>query len=79
MKFRVLAAALLVPALALAAPTKRPSKQYTVEQFMATINIAGTSFSPDESKIVFSSNETGIFNAYVVPVTGGKATGNRFA
>jgi dipeptidyl aminopeptidase/acylaminoacyl peptidase len=74
MKFRVLAAALLVPALALAAPTKRPSKQYTVEQFMATINIAGTSFSPDESKIVFSSNETGIFNAYTVPVAGGKPT-----
>src|ERR1043166_8333237 len=73
MKLRVFAAALLVPALAFAAP-KRPSKQYTVEQFMATINIGGASFSPDESKIVFSSNETGIFNAYVVPVTGGKAT-----
>jgi len=74
MKFRILAAALLVPALALAAPAKRQPKQYTVEQFMATININGASFSPDETKILFASNETGIFNAYTVPVAGGKPT-----
>ena len=73
---RLLAAALLVPALALAAPAtkSRKPKQYTVEQFMATINIGGASFSPDETKILFSSNETGIYNAYTVPVAGGKAT-----
>ncbi|HEY6136370.1 MAG TPA: S9 family peptidase [Thermoanaerobaculia bacterium] len=73
---RVMAAALLVPALSLAATAakQRPSKRYTVEQFMATIGIGGASFSPDESKILFSSNETGIFNAYTVPVTGGKPT-----
>src|ERR1044071_2945433 len=75
----VLAAALLVPALSLAAPAaktavKRPAKRYTVDQFMATIGIAGASFSPDETKVVFSSNETGIFNAYTVPVSGGKPT-----
>jgi len=69
----VFAALLLVPALSLAA-AKRPAKRYTVDQFMATIGIGGASFSPDETKVLFSSNETGIFNAYVVPVTGGKAT-----
>ena len=73
MKLRVLAAALLVPALAFAAPS-RPAKRYTVEQFMATINLGGASFSPDESKVLFSSNETGIYNAYTVPVAGGKPT-----
>src|ERR1044071_3532586 len=75
----VLAAALLVPALSLAAPAaktavKRPAKRYTVDQFMATIGIAGASFSPDETKVVFSSNETGIFNASPAPLSGGTPT-----
>jgi len=75
---RVLAAAALVPTLALAAPktaqpVTRPSKQYTVEQFMATTKLAGASFSPDEKRVLLSSNESGIFNAYTLPVTGGKA------
>ncbi|MFY0571263.1 prolyl oligopeptidase family serine peptidase [Archangium lansingense] len=78
--FRVLAAATLVPTLALAAPKTapaqagaRPSKQYTVEQFMATTRLSGASFSPDEKRILFSSNESGIFNAYTLPLSGGKA------
>ncbi|WNG40141.1 S9 family peptidase [Archangium minus] len=77
---RVLAAATLVPTLALAAPkatpataVSRPSKQYTVEQFMTTTKLSGASFSPDEKRILFSSNESGIFNAYTLPLTGGKA------
>ncbi|MBN1206092.1 MAG: S9 family peptidase [Myxococcaceae bacterium] len=55
-----------------AKPTARPSKQYTIEQFMATTRLAGASFSPDEKKLLFSSNESGIFNAYTLPVRGGK-------
>ncbi|ATB35834.1 peptidase S9 [Cystobacter fuscus] len=77
---RVLAAATLVPALALAAPNAtpapavpRPSKQYTVEQFMTTTKLSGASFSPDEKRVLFSSNESGIFNAYTLPLSGGKA------
>ncbi|HEX8699764.1 MAG TPA: S9 family peptidase [Myxococcaceae bacterium] len=77
---RVVLAAALLPALALAAPPAqpaaksktRPSKQYTIEQFMATTRVSGASFSPDEKKILFSSNQSGIFNAYNMPVTGGK-------
>ncbi|WP_224372401.1 S9 family peptidase [Hyalangium versicolor] len=57
-----------------AKPTARPSKQYTIEQFMATTRATGASFSPDEKKLLFSSNESGIFNAYSVPVSGGKPT-----
>ena len=45
-------------------------KRYTIEQFMATISIAGASFSADEKRILFSSNATGIFNAYTLPVEG---------
>lgn len=77
---RLLAAATLVPALSLAAPkatpttaVSRPSKQYTVEQFMTTTKLFGASFSPDEKRVLFSSNESGIFNAYTLPLTGGKA------
>ncbi|HKX53880.1 MAG TPA: S9 family peptidase [Nitrosospira sp.] len=46
-------------------------KRYTIEQFMATISIMGASFSADEERILFSSNESGIFNAYTLSVTGG--------
>lgn len=48
-------------------------KRYTIEQFMATTSIMGASFSADEERILFSSNESGIFNAYTLPVTGGTA------
>ncbi|WP_224248396.1 S9 family peptidase [Hyalangium gracile] len=53
-------------------PAARPSKQYAIDHFMATTKLAGASFSPDEKKLLFSSNESGIFNAYSVPVSGGK-------
>ena len=39
---------------------------------MATTNIGSASFSADESRILFHSNETGIFNVYAIPVAGGK-------
>ncbi|XXF76242.1 S9 family peptidase [Myxococcaceae bacterium GXIMD 01537] len=87
---RALAAVSLLPGLALATPAaeptkapapapavkpaSRPSRQYTIEQFMATLRVQGASFSPDEKKVLFSSNESGIFNAYSLPVTGGAPT-----
>jgi len=52
----------------------RPVKQYTIEQFMNTTSIGGSSLSHDEKTILFSSNKTGIFNAYTLPVTGGEPT-----
>ena len=45
---------------------------YTIEQFMDTEQIGGSAFSPDESKIMYSSKKTGIFNAYEVPLSGGE-------
>jgi dipeptidyl aminopeptidase/acylaminoacyl peptidase len=62
---------LSAPALA---ATKRPSKQYTIEQFLATTAVTGPSFSADEKKILFSSDKTGIYNVYSIPVAGGEAT-----
>jgi dipeptidyl aminopeptidase/acylaminoacyl peptidase len=70
----VLVALLSAHAVAAAeAKKQRPSRQYTIEQFMTTTSVRGASFSPDENEILFSSNESGIFNAYSVPVAGGKA------
>ena len=47
-------------------------KQYTIEQFMDNEAVGGGSFSPDKSKLLVSSNRTGIYNMYTVPVKGGK-------
>ena len=68
------AAAVLLCAVAAAAQTVRPSRQYTIDQFLNTTSIAGASFSADESRILFSSNKTGIWNVYAVAVTGGEWT-----
>lgn len=51
----------------------RQVKQYTIEQFLTTTSISGSSFSPDDSQILFTSNKSGIRNLYSVPVTGGEA------
>jgi dipeptidyl aminopeptidase/acylaminoacyl peptidase len=67
-------ALVLAAAPILAAPPGRPSKQYTIEQFLATTAISGASFSADEKKILFSSNKTGILNVYSIPVAGGEPT-----
>jgi dipeptidyl aminopeptidase/acylaminoacyl peptidase len=48
-------------------------KTYSIEQFMNTTSIRGSSFSPDNSKILYSSDQTGVYNAFEVPVTGGDA------
>ncbi|HEX8354343.1 MAG TPA: S9 family peptidase [Pyrinomonadaceae bacterium] len=49
----------------------RAVKRYTIEQFMDTTRVGGSSFSADEKQILFHNNRTGIFNVYTVPVSGG--------
>ena len=68
------AAAILLYAAAASAQTARPARQYTIDQFLTTTSISGASFSADESRILFSSNKTGIWNAYTIPVAGGEWT-----
>ena len=51
-----------------------PVKEYTIEQFMNTVRIGGSSFSSDEKSILFHNNKSGIFNVYSAPVTAGAAT-----
>ena len=57
-----------------AAQAQKAPTRYTIEQFMATTSVTGASFSKDEKRILFSSNQSGIFNVYTIPVGGGKAT-----
>ncbi len=54
-----------------ASRSSRNVRQYTIEQFMDTVRITGSSFSADEKELLFSSNKTGIFNVYTIPTTGG--------
>ncbi|MEQ8811204.1 MAG: S9 family peptidase, partial [Imperialibacter sp.] len=51
-------------------PEQAPVTTYSIEQFYKNINVSGGSFSPDESKMLVSTNETGIYNAYEIPVDG---------
>lgn len=54
-----------------AAQPAKAVKRYTIDQFMATTAMRGASFSADESRILVSSNQTGIFNLYEMPAAGG--------
>lgn len=58
----------------LAACEQKPVKpqQYTMAQFMDIVQITGGAFSPDESKILLSSKETGIFNAVEIDIASGE-------
>ncbi|UCG28130.1 MAG: alpha/beta fold hydrolase [Bacteroidales bacterium] len=49
----------------------RVVEQYTIEQFYANTNVFGGSFSADETYLLVTSNETGIYNAFTIPVEGG--------
>ncbi len=51
----------------------RAVTQYTIEDFLGTTNVLGSSFSPDKSKILVSSDETGVYNAFAIPVDDGDA------
>jgi dipeptidyl aminopeptidase/acylaminoacyl peptidase len=68
-------------------PKPEPAKaarQYTIEQFLTTQSWSGLpnpaaprggypeSFSPDGRKILVSSDKTGVYNAFAIPVDGGE-------
>ena len=61
--------------LSACAPAPEPVREvpeYPIAAFMGTTNFFGASISPDKSKVLVSSNATGIYNAYAVPVDGGE-------
>ncbi|MCW8982024.1 MAG: S9 family peptidase, partial [Altibacter sp.] len=47
-------------------------EQYTIEQFMDNENAFANGYSPDKSKVLMTSNRSGIYNMYTVPSDGGE-------
>ncbi len=61
------------PVLVLAcAEPIREVPQYTIEQFYENTRVSGGSFSRDNSQLLVSSDRSGVFNAYTIPVAGGE-------
>lgn len=78
-KLFVFLLALLVAAALACTPAveeakKKEVKQYTMDQFLKTTAVGGGIFSPDESKLLVHSNETGIFNVYELDIASGEKT-----
>ena len=53
------------------APAPREVPAYAIEDFLENTSYTGASFSPDGRTILVSSNASGIYNAYALPVDGG--------
>jgi dipeptidyl aminopeptidase/acylaminoacyl peptidase len=47
-------------------------KQYGIEEFYKNKQISGGTFSPDESRLLVSSNESGIYNVYEISIGNGE-------
>jgi dipeptidyl aminopeptidase/acylaminoacyl peptidase len=72
LKSFILGLILLLSVAACKSPeVEKPPKLYTIEQFMDVKNIYSAGFSPDESKILLGSNETGIYNVYELELESG--------
>src|SRR4051812_2515752 len=52
--------------------TNTAVNRYTIRQFMDIVQINGGAFSPDETKILISGKETGIFNAEEIDIKTGE-------
>jgi len=73
-RWQPLAAALCGLLLADSAPAADAVPKYDARTFYETTAFFGASFSADESRLLISSDATGVFNAYSVPVAGGPLT-----
>lgn len=51
-------------------PDSKPVEKYTIEQFYKNKSIGGGQFNSEGTKLLVSSNETGIYNVYTLPVDG---------
>ena len=58
-------------AAGLFAQDQEKPKEYSIEQFYENTRISGADFSADESKILTSTDESGIFNVYEINIADG--------
>lgn len=78
---KLLAASMLAVAVSCGSPSSEkapaPPKEiteYSIEQFYKNESVTGGSFSNDETRLILSSNESGIFNVYEIEIESGKKT-----
>ena len=64
---------LAVGLLAACAPAAPEIPSHDARAFYDTEQVFGASFSPDETRILMTSDRTGVMNAYAQPVGGGEA------
>ena len=69
MKTRIILA--LTVLLTACTQVQPPPKQYSIEDFYKNTRFYGGSFSPDESRLLVSSDESGIFNVYEITIADG--------
>lgn len=50
----------------------RTPRQYPIEDFIGSTALSGAAFSADESRILFSANRNGVWNAFSIPTGGGE-------
>ncbi|WP_026934002.1 S9 family peptidase [Christiangramia echinicola] len=56
------------------AQDQKDPKEYSIEQFYENTRVGGGQFSNDESKLLISSDESGIFNVYEINLADGSRT-----
>jgi len=66
-KLNVLVAVVLL----VSCTAEKEVRQYTIDQFYKNVNTWFAAFSPDETKILVSSNETGIYNVFEISLSDG--------
>lgn len=49
----------------------RTPRQYPIEDFIGSTALSGVAFSADASRILFSANRDGVWNAFSIPADGG--------
>src|SRR5262245_1483225 len=54
------------------ADVARPKKEYPIEDLMQSTTVRGPSFSADGKSLLYTSDESGVFNVYTAPISGGK-------
>ncbi len=67
----VLLAICAIIVVACQAPAPKVIKEYSIEQFYKNTRIGGGAFSDDETKLLVSSDDSGIFNVYEITIADG--------
>ncbi|MDX1762180.1 MAG: S9 family peptidase, partial [Christiangramia sp.] len=61
----------MLVSIMLSAQDNQEPKEYSIEQFYENTRVGGGRFSADESKLLISSDQSGIFNVYEIDISSG--------